>query len=141
MKPSKKYIVAIFIPMMMSSLFASTWTCQIADKNGTIWEGKHRYQLPAKMNALHLCKNESRSPMSCVRTKETCTETEEEVSSKSYWQCTAFDQMGKEWSAEPLKNRDDAAIQAKESCLNESGFPDTCYVNLLTCRDITLEDL
>lgn len=58
------------------------------------------------------------------------------VSTSPAWQCSALDQMAKVWVNNPYPNRDDAALAAKAYCQDNSGFPDTCYVNLLTCKNI-----
>jgi hypothetical protein len=58
------------------------------------------------------------------------------VSTRPMWRCTAFDQMVKSWPSNTYTHRDDAAIAAKAYCEQGSAFPDTCFINLMTCKNM-----
>jgi hypothetical protein len=48
----------------------------------------------------------------------------------------AIDLHAKAWLGDIYRKRNDAALGAKAYCKDQSGVPDTCYINLLTCKDL-----
>lgn len=126
------------------------WQCTAYDSEEKQWIVKNAYERVAINKAFEACKKESRAPASCKATNESCdyfangtNSNRPKVSvnmnrtfSDAMWQCTALDQMAKPWVGNPSSNKDDAALGAKAYCQQHSTVPDTCYINLLTCKNI-----
>lgn len=111
------------------------WHCTAEDAMNKQWLSISNYQKTALNTAMEACKKNSQEPQTCKTSNESCDLYINGVSTSPAWQCTALDQMAKVWRSNPYHNRDDAALAAKAFCQQRSGFPDTCYVNLLTCEN------
>lgn len=104
------------------------------------WAAKSDYQISAINQAYATCKKESTIPTSCQTSKEGCEFFIGGQTTKPMWRCTALDQMATPWMSNIYAQRDDAAIAAKAYCQDRSGFPDTCYINLMTCENLNTQD-
>ena len=112
------------------------WRCTAFDAENKRWVVKSGYELAAINKAYDACKKESSLPETCKTAKETCETFINGVSTRPMWRCTALDQMAKAWPSNTYIHRDDAAIAAREFCQENSSFPDTCYINLMTCKNL-----
>ena len=111
------------------------WQCAVHDNKHKQWEARSAYERVATSKALEACKKESPVPASCTPTKESCDYYAQEKTSSSHWKCTALDHTAKLWVGNLSSNKDDAALNAKAYCQEHSSLPDTCYINLLTCKE------
>jgi hypothetical protein len=125
---------------MTNSGWAEDWKCIARDAANKEWRASSNYERVAINHAFELCKKESTLPSSCKTSKQDCEAFIDGVSTRPLWRCIALDQMGKPWESNLYSQRDDAALAAKAYCQDQSGFPDTCYINLMTCRNLNLRD-
>ncbi len=58
------------------------------------------------------------------------------MSTTPMWICTALDFTAEPWQSNLYPHRDDAALAAKDYCKQNSNVPDTCYINMVTCRNL-----
>ena len=138
------------VRLISLSYFYITWLCcriysierqflgpvlrlMLKKKNGIV---DSYYQLAAINKALDACKKQSQFPANCKVAKARCEAFVNGISTRPMWQCTALDQMAKVWPSKIYVHRDDAAIAAKAYCQQGSSFPDTCYINLMTCKNL-----
>ncbi|STX51370.1 Uncharacterised protein [Legionella busanensis] len=135
---NKKIFYCIVSLSIYSQISLAQWHCTAEDGANRQWLAISSYQRAAINKAIDVCKNESQYPETCKISKSNCELYVNGVSTTPAWQCTALDQMAQVWRSNSYANRDDAAIAAREYCQQRSGFPDTCYVNLLTCKNINL---
>lgn len=112
------------------------WQCSSMDDHDKIWTSRHSFQKVALQRAWQACKQESQHPSSCQIDHYQCDAFLNGENTSPMWQCTALDQMAKPWISGVHRQRDEAALTAKARCLERSGFPDTCYINLLTCVNL-----
>ena len=119
------------------------WQCNASDREKKQWIGRGAYSRVASSKAFEACKKESHAPTSCISSEGVCEYYVHGVSTSVYgmnehaqWQCVALDQMAKSWESNINSNRDDAALEAKAFCHEHSSVPDSCYINLLTCKNI-----
>jgi hypothetical protein len=114
----------------------SYYQCQSFDANDNQWVAKSAFELTATNKALEACKKESKDPKSCKTAKEYCEGYVNGISTRPMWQCVAFDQMAKAWKSNFYVRPDDAALGAKAYCQDRSALPATCYINMLTCKNL-----
>ncbi|MCA0403088.1 MAG: hypothetical protein LCH30_04740 [Proteobacteria bacterium] len=117
-------------------LEADYWRCLANDSENKQWITLSAYEITALNKALDNCKKESTSPGTCKINRDNCEYFSHGHSTKPMWRCTALDKKAKAWPSRVASHRDEAAVSAKEHCLTESSIPDTCYINLLTCRNL-----
>lgn len=116
------------------------WRCSAYDSESKEWVVNSGYELSAVNQALDACKKQSNLPKSCKTARETCEYFSNGTSTRPMWRCIALDQLAKEWASNVYAHRDDAAIAAREYCQQKSTFPDTCYINLMTCKNLNSRD-
>ena len=114
----------------------SYWQCTASDGDEKQWVATGDYERSATNKAYEGCKKSSKLPLSCKVAKENCEAIINGVSTRPMWQCTALDQMAKAWPSSFYTHRDDAALAAKAYCQQRSSMPDSCYINLLTCKNL-----
>lgn len=133
-----KHLLTLLILMVINPLWAddSYWQCHATDSKGMQWVVSHGYEQVATNKAVEACKKQSPAPESCKALRENCDYSSYGLSMRPLWRCMALDLMSKIWRNNPHPNRDEAAIEAKENCEHHSPMPDTCYINLLTCKNI-----
>lgn len=112
------------------------WYCSASDAEDKEWTVTSGYELAAINKAFDACKKESRMPATCKVAKENCEVFVNGLSTRPMWRCTALDQTAQPWRSNVYSQRDDAALAAKAYCQDESSLPDTCYINLITCRNL-----
>jgi hypothetical protein len=115
---------------------SSYWQCAAFDSYNKQWLVKSSYQRIALNKAKHECTSNSTAPDSCVVANEYCEMVVKgKRMNRHSWQCVAFDKMGKTWNGDLYRNRDDAAVGARQFCKMQSAFPRSCYVRLMTCKN------
>lgn len=114
----------------------ASWHCAARDAANKEWTANSGFSRSAINHAFEACKKESTLPDTCKTSSVDCESFIDGVSTRPAWRCLALDQMGKSWKSNPYPQRDDAAIAAKAYCQDQSGFPDTCYINLMTCKNL-----
>lgn len=115
-----------------------TWQCIARDTNQKQWIIKSNYQRNAINLALEACKKESTLPTTCQALDDDCDSLINGFSTKPLWRCIALDQTATPWIGKLSSNRDNAALSAKASCKNQSTLPESCYINMLTCKNLNL---
>lgn len=114
----------------------SYWLCKAYDSDNNQWIAKSPYKRMALNSAYGDCKKESNVPQSCQAANEHCEDIIKGVVNHPKWQCTALDQMANTWVGDTYTSRDQAVTGAKAYCEKHSAMPDSCYVNLLTCKNL-----
>lgn len=111
------------------------WQCTSRDSQAKEWVVQSPYQRVATNKALAACKQASQLPISCRVAKEYCESYVGGVSTQPMWVCTALDFNAKPWVSNVYSQQDDAALAALAYCKEKSAFPDSCYMDLVTCRN------
>ena len=112
------------------------WRCTAFDAENKKWTVISGYELAATNKAFDACKKQSNVPSSCKTSRETCEAFIRGMSTRPMWRCTALDHMAEAWRSNGYRHRDDAALAAKAYCREGSSYPDTCYINMITCRNL-----
>ena len=111
--------------------------CTVSDSEGRGWTANSPYARVAINKAIEACKSESHDPRSCQAPIDSCQIAIQDIApDKGLWQCSAMDLMAKTWINTPHPDRDEAAISAKINCQKYSGMPESCYINLMTCKNL-----
>ena len=133
-----KYIVSFFMIALIKPVWAddSYWQCSAHDTTGQQWIVNHLYEHVATNKAFEACKKQSMAPTSCKATKDSCDYFSNGLSTRPMWRCAALDLMAKVWHSSTHPNRDEAALEANDYCKQRSGMPESCYINLLTCKNL-----
>ena len=133
----KLFYSAIFISTYAFTQSADFWRCQAEDDANIIWKVDDEYQKKAINEAYAACKKQSEYPDTCHVAKSLCNFFADGVNTTALWTCYALDRMSKMWTSNYYPNRDDAIVAARAYCQQKSATPDSCYVNLLTCKSVT----
>jgi hypothetical protein len=112
------------------------WLCVTQDKTTKEWGAKSPYQKVAINVSFDACKKESTIPATCKSSKTSCERFVQGMSTSPRWSCTALDLTAVAWPSNFYLQRIDAALAAKDFCKDNSTVPDSCYINLVTCRNI-----
>jgi|GEM_PF-1400737 len=112
------------------------WNCHAYDSQNMQWEAKSQFERAAASKAFDACKKQSHVPQSCKIATDYCDSIVNGVNTRPMWQCTALDQMAKHWVSQIYVQRDEAALDAKAFCQQHSGMPQSCYLNLMTCKNL-----
>ena len=126
----------VFYTNLVLAAQANSWQCTASDAESKQWVISSPYQRQATNEAYTACKRESRIPNTCAVAHEACEAFVNGVSTKPLWKCTALDRFAKPWVSITYSHRDDAAIAAKAYCEEKREAPDSCYINLLTCKNV-----
>lgn len=135
-KPVILIISALLILKPLWADGASYWQCTASDSDGNQWIGKSIYERAATSKAFDACKKQSRVPASCKADVGICEGFDHGISISPMWQCTALDERGHAWNNPAYNDRDAAALTAKTLCKENSAVPESCYINLLTCKNL-----
>lgn len=114
----------------------SYWQCSALDNQEKSWVVISSYERVASTRAFDACKKQSAAPLSCKTPKESCEYFVNGLTTRPMWRCMALDQMSKPWFSNIHSNRDEAAIESKDFCQRHSGMPESCYINLMTCKNL-----
>lgn len=134
---TKEFIFALcFTSPALYAEGISYWQCTIQDELRHQWHDANLYERVAMNKALEACKKESPVPMSCKMDKNNCSFYFNGQSTRPLWQCTALDHDAKPWQSSVHPSREEAALSAKEDCQSQSSLPETCYINLITCKNL-----
>jgi hypothetical protein len=112
------------------------WQCTVNDSEDKEWVAKSAYERVAISKAFEACKKESRVPTSCKPAKESCDDSMNNENESKGWQCSALDQKAKSWFSKIHGSKENAALDAKANCEEHSSAPDSCYINLFTCKNL-----
>lgn len=114
----------------------TAWKCSASDKENKHWTAQGNFERMAATNALDACKKLSQIPGTCRLDHEQCSSTGPQPKPAGRWRCSALDKTAALWIGKTFPVRDNAALGAKDYCQKKSGLPETCYVNLITCRNV-----
>ena len=133
-----KYIISGLIALFINPAWAedSYWQCSAHDVYGKQWIINNLYEQVATNRAFEACKKQSETPTSCKAPKDHCEYFSNGLSTRPMWRCMALDLMSKMWKNNPRPDRDEAALEAQAICKAHSPMPDTCYINLMTCKNL-----
>lgn len=112
------------------------WQCSARDSAENQWLIKDTYQRVASSKAFDACKKQSNAPMTCRSPRNHCEYFVNGITTRPMWRCTALDWDALPWKGNVNSSQDDAALDAKDYCKEGSRLPDTCYINLLTCKNL-----
>ena len=121
-----------------SPLSGNYWQCTTEDKTLKQWTAKSEYQKVAINVSFDACKKQSAVPQSCKAAKSNCEGYIQGVNASPMWKCTALDTTAVPWQSNFYSHRLDAALAAKDFCKDNSSVPETCYINLVTCRNVNM---
>lgn len=111
------------------------WKCHAEDSSHAQWTEISSYQRMANSKAFDACRKQSRLPNSCKTIIEDCEFFINGTSTRPLWQCTALDEIGDRWQSVTKADQYDAMLNAKENCKRNSSIPDSCYMNVLMCKN------
>lgn len=127
--------------LTQTAMAEQDWRCTAHDRENLHWLAQSGWERSSRNMALDLCKKNSKYPGSCIAETDNCELFVNGLTTRPMWRCLALDIMAKPWpSSEISQHRDHAALSAKAHCERKSGYPDTCYVNLMTCKNINERD-
>ncbi len=112
------------------------WECRAHDSTDKEWIARGTYDRVTINDAFSACKKQSASPSTCHAPKEACEVFINGRTTRPMWRCTSLDQLSKVWRSGIYNQRNDAALAAKAHCHQHSAMPDTCYINLLMCKNL-----
>lgn len=136
-------IALILISSTLSHAASNPWQCSSQDSTNITWIAKHTYQKTAINRALGLCKKQSQYPETCKVNMELCKggspihSVLQPTPVKTMWQCSALDFNADPWRSNFYSTREKAAIGSLIFCRTKSKVPDTCYLNTITCRNVS----
>lgn len=136
-----------FVPMLLASFASlaagvtmkdtgSYWLCKAYDSKNNQWIAKSPYRRVAMNTAYEGCKKQSQFPKTCKTANEYCEDIIKGGIAQHGWQCTAMDKKAKSWVSDAYPERNQAVLGAKAYCEKHSDIPNSCYVNLLTCKNL-----
>lgn len=112
------------------------WQCSTRDSSENQWLVKDIYQRVASNKSFDACKKQSNAPMTCQIPRNNCEYFVNGLTTRPMWRCVALDRTAQPWLGNVNANQDDAALDAKDYCKEGSTVPDTCYINMLTCKNL-----
>ncbi len=131
-------LLLLCISGVTTQAFAHRWQCLVSDSAQKSWSYSSNYRKTALNQALYACKKKSSDPVSCNASMSNCDVVSIDINShKSLWQCTALDFHAVSFSGKIAYYRDEAAISALNDCKQYSKQPDSCYIRLFSCEDLT----
>lgn len=139
----------IALPLFISTLFFYNlgvhalggnsllyWQCIAVDANNNLWSIYNKYEIAALNKALDKCKKESKEPLTCKISRNSCEIFINGISTSQIWLCRAFDAKATAWPSSNHKILEHAALDAVNYCKEHSQIPETCYINVNNCRNI-----
>jgi len=143
MNAPKYWILILIASLFTTSLIASTlrgqnskWQCASYDEGGRQWLAQSSFQRAAINKAWQACKQDSEDPGSCETAKAHCEMLIHGRVLRSRWMCSSMDQMGQYWRSDTHNTRNDAVLGARLMCQEQSTFPSSCYVRLMSCKNL-----
>lgn len=119
-----------------SNVSVNYWQCTTMDAESKTWLAEGHYQLTAINHAFAKCKKESAYPTTCKTSKNNCEHFINGQSTKPMWRCVALDSAANIWPSNLYTVRDDAALAGLAYCKDNSNIPASCYMNMITCRNL-----
>lgn len=114
-----------------------TWECVAKDDSHKQWVAHSNYQRNANIRALESCKKESNLPATCQTLDSDCDSLINGRSTRPLWRCVALDHLATPWYSHPSRDRTAAALSAKNICKEKSPLPESCYINMITCTNLS----
>lgn len=148
----KKYtishvVISISFLLLCQPIWADTarssanyWECTTEDSTNKAWIIDGNYQLTAINGSFAACKKESAYPKSCKTSKKSCDHFVNGQSTRPLWRCVALDRAANIWPSNTYTVRDDAALAGLAYCKNNSSIPLSCYMNMITCRNLNAQN-
>lgn len=115
------------------------WKCTTTDAENKTWTIDGNYQLNAINYSFAACKKESAYPKSCKTSKTSCEHFVNGQTTQPMWRCVALDRAAGIWPSNTYMMRDDAALAAQAYCKDNSSVPASCYINMITCRNLNVQ--
>lgn len=131
-------IIGVFFIQQNQAAPLNSWSCLTRDMENKQWIMTSNYGLAAMNKSFDACKKESNFPNSCKVIKENCDLYLQASVLQTQWVCTALDAQSNPWPGTGSSKQDEAALAAKANCRRNSLIPETCYINLITCKKVTL---
>ncbi len=129
-----------FLSLILNLIFIinanAMWQCPAVDQYGQIYTVNSGFVKTAIYKSLDRCKNLSNVPATCQVERALCNHIGIRDTSKTYWQCFAFDNTAGKYSSGPYSDRYEAAHGAESLCKRLSETPSSCYVRLFICEKI-----
>ncbi|MBA2710041.1 MAG: hypothetical protein H0U57_05580 [Tatlockia sp.] len=134
-------VICFFCSMFAQAASAeSKWSCIAIDGQNRQWTVSSNYHKTSFNKSVDECKKRSNVPATCHVIKESCNMLVKQILVKPRWQCTAFDFHADKWIATSSRSPDKAALSAKGFCKLNSALPDSCYINVITCRTLNTSE-
>jgi hypothetical protein len=131
-----KIIALLCVSPLSQAQLLNYWQCRTLDSTNKEWVVENKYKKVAINRAFERCKKESTDPISCKTSKRSCESFVNGLSTTPMWLCTALDRNAEPWVSLAYPNKYDAALGARDYCIENSDLPYTCYINLVTCKNI-----
>lgn len=128
--------LCVFPVTQLNASHNTYWECSAQDNYYQEWKVQNEQQQVAINQALSVCTQQSREPQSCKVAKENCESFINGHSTRPRWRCVAMDDLAKKWASNEYRFRDDAALAALDYCKQQSACAQSCYINLLTCKNL-----
>lgn len=136
--------IAVFALLLVRPAFAVVvlhgendyWRCVVSDAEQKHWAAQSAYRRTAINKAYDACKKMSDKPSSCKAAVENCEAFINGLTTRPMWQCMALDFYANPFTSNIYKRKYDAALAAQAYCKDNSDYPDSCYINLITCENL-----
>ncbi|OGV39212.1 MAG: hypothetical protein A3F46_08585 [Legionellales bacterium RIFCSPHIGHO2_12_FULL_42_9] len=122
------------------SVATNFWQCTTTDAESKVWTIDGNYQLTAINESFAACKKQSAYPKSCKTSKKNCEHFVNGQSTRPMWRCVALDRAASIWPSNVYAVRDDAALAGLAYCKDNSDIPASCYMNMITCRNLNAQN-
>jgi hypothetical protein len=119
----------------LSGINNNYWQCYTQDVDNLQWTVSNSYKLLAINQSYAQCKKASRYPKTCKSAKSACELFINGMTTRPMWRCPAFDQTARVWLSNIYANQDNAALAARAYCQQASSVPDTCFTNVIACKN------
>lgn len=112
------------------------WKCVVSDAEHKQYAAQSAYKRTALNKAYDDCKKTSQHPASCKAAIENCEAFIDGLTTRPMWQCVALDFYANPFVSNIYRHKYDAAFAAQAYCRDNSEYPDSCYINLITCGNL-----
>lgn len=113
----------------------SYWQCSTTDSADKVWVGRDINRQAAINQSAQACRDNTENEGSCISARESCVQVVNNRIVRPSWRCTAFD-MTTYYRGAVQYTREDTIESALDKCRRLSFSPNTCKVNMLTCKNV-----
>lgn len=135
----KKYLctLLLWIPSLVYALADAglSWKCTLNDSNNLSWSNESVFKRKAANSVFDSCKSQSTDPASCKIGNARCDSYINGMTNTPMWQCMALDSNANFYYGDIATERDEAALNARGKCAQQSIIPATCYMFLMACTN------